>query len=57
MKLNTKNIGNNARKIYERSILLFPLLTNVKTGAIIAAPEIDENKKYCGRLFILLAKR
>lgn len=57
MKFNIKDIGNNAKKIYIRSILLFPLLTNMKTGAIIAAPEIDENKKYCGRLFILLAKR
>ena len=36
-------------EIYKRSILLFPLLTNVATGAIIASPEIDENFTKCGR--------
>ena len=35
-------------EIYKRSILLFPLLTNVDTGAIIASPEIDENFTKCG---------
>ena len=35
--------------VYKRSILLFPLLTNVDTGAIIASPEIDENFTKCGR--------
>ena len=36
-------------EIYKRSILLFPLLTNVDTGAIIASPEIDEGFTKCGR--------
>ncbi len=36
-------------KIYKRSILLFPLLTNIETGGISAAVEIDENKTQCGR--------
>ena len=36
-------------EIYKRSILLFPLLTNAETGAIIASPEIDENFTRCGR--------
>ena len=36
-------------EIYKRSILLFPLLTNTDTGAIIASPEIDENFTKCGR--------
>lgn len=36
-------------EIYKRSILLFPLLTNSETGAIIASPEIDENFTMCGR--------
>ena len=36
-------------EIYKRSILLFPLLTNSETGAIIAAPEIDESFTKCGR--------
>ena len=48
IKFDTKNMGSNLEKIYKRSILLFPLLTNQKTGAIIAAPEIDEGKKYSG---------
>lgn len=36
-------------EIYKRSILLFPLLTNSDTGAIIASPEIDEGFSKCGR--------
>lgn len=36
-------------EIYKRSILLFPLLINADTGAIIASPEIDENFTQCGR--------
>lgn len=35
--------------IYRRTILLFPLLTNQATGGIIAAPEVDEDLKHCGR--------
>ena len=37
------------QEIYSRSILLFPLLTNLETGGIIAAPEIDEDFTKCGR--------
>ena len=37
------------RKIYERSILLFPLLSNDETGGISAAIEIDEKQTMCGR--------
>ena len=37
------------QQIYRRSILLFPLLTNQKTGGIIAAPEVDEDLSQCGR--------
>jgi len=36
-------------KIYKRSILLFPLLTNMNTGGIIAAVEVDEEREHCGR--------
>ena len=36
-------------ELYKRSILLFPLLTNTETGAIIASPEIDEEFTKCGR--------
>ena len=37
------------KKIYTRSILLFPLLTNSQTGGISAAIEIDEEREKCGR--------
>lgn len=36
-------------EIYKRSILLFPLLVNSDTGAIIASPEVDEDFTKCGR--------
>lgn len=37
------------RNIYIRTILLFPLLTNIETGGIIAALEVDEEKDKSGR--------
>ena len=37
------------QKIYNRGVLLFPLLTNEETGGISAAVEIDENMSKCGR--------
>ena len=37
------------KKIYERTILLFPLLCNTETGGISAAAEVDENYTRCGR--------
>ena len=37
------------KKIYERSILLFPLLYNNETGGISAAAEVDEAYSKCGR--------
>ena len=37
------------KKIYERTILLFPLLYNYETGGIAAAAEVDENYTKCGR--------
>ena len=46
----TKNVyEERIFEIYKRSILLFPLLTNYDTGAIIASPEIDEKFTKCGR--------
>lgn len=39
----------NVSKIYNRTILLFPLLINSKTGGISAGIEIDEEKTNCGR--------
>jgi len=40
---------NKIKKIYKRTILLYPLLTNHSTGGISAAIEIDENLTECGR--------
>lgn len=37
------------KDIYNRSILLFPLLTNSNTGGMSAAMEIDEDFTKCGR--------
>ena len=37
------------KKIYERSILLMPLLYNNETGGISAAAEVDESYSKCGR--------
>ena len=37
------------KKVYVRSILLFPLLTNSETGGISAAIEVDENREKSGR--------
>ena len=48
------NIPQNERqkkieKIYKRTILLYPLLTNNETGGISAAAEVDETYSNCGR--------
>ena len=45
----TNEYERKIEKIYKRSILLFPLLTNMNTGGIIAAMEVDEERKHCGR--------
>ena len=37
------------KRIYKRTILLFPLLTNQETGGISAGVEIDEERTKCGR--------
>ncbi len=49
MKETENSYDERIYEIYKRSILLFPLLTNADTGAIIASPEIDENFTKCGR--------
>ncbi len=46
---NIKEITEDMKKIYVRSILLFPLLLNSKTGGISAALEVDEKKDKSGR--------
>ena len=45
---NTKYM-EKTEKIYKRTILLYPLLTNHLTGGISAAIEIDEKRTKCGR--------
>ncbi|MCR5186750.1 MAG: hypothetical protein K6D97_06520 [Clostridia bacterium] len=42
-------VSNKVKKVYSRSILLFPLLINRKTGGISAGIEVDEDKTKCGR--------
>lgn len=54
-----KNLYNNLNKmasgnskiddIYLKSLMVFKLFSNVDTGAILAAAEIDENFSRCGR--------
>ncbi len=48
LKENTEQ-EKRIKKIYTRTILLYPLLTNEATGGISASIEIDENLSQCGR--------
>lgn len=36
-------------RLYKRSLLVFALMTNKRTGALLAAPEVDEEFTRCGR--------
>ena len=47
--LQVEEMQEEIKNIYERTILLFPLLVNQKTGGISAGMEIDEEKTKCGR--------
>ena len=49
IKEPTTKYDLKVEQIYKRSILLFPLLINSKTGGISSGVEIDENKTKCGR--------
>ena len=51
LDLNLSNTprNNKIKEIYNRTILLYPLLTNQTTGGISAAVEIDEKLTKCGR--------
>ena len=42
-------VDDEIKRIYERSVLLFALMTDKKTGAILAAPEVDEGFEKSGR--------
>lgn len=37
------------KEIIERTILMYALLSNPKTGAVLASPDVDENFEKCGR--------
>ena len=49
LKEESNEYNKKINKIYKRSILLFPLLTNKETGGVAAAVEVDENLTQCGR--------
>lgn len=51
IELKEENSEYNVKfnRVYKRSILLFPLLTNEETGGILAALEVDESLTQCGR--------
>ncbi len=50
MQINKNElVSNKVKKIYNRTILLFPLLINEKTGGVSAGIEVDEDKTKCGR--------
>lgn len=42
-------LDEKLHQIYKRSIMLFPLLINEKTGAMVAAVEVDEKREKSGR--------
>lgn len=49
LSINKKELSEKVKKIYNRSILLFPMLTNEEFGGISAGVEVDEEKTKCGR--------
>ena len=54
LKYSANNILKDLNKIkekeiIERTILMYALLSNPKTGAVLASPDVDENFERCGR--------
>ena len=49
LKIIKSNLDEKIKEIYIRTILLYPLLQNTKTGGMSAGIEIDEFKTKCGR--------
>lgn len=49
IEFNENIYEQRIKNIYDRTILLFPLLSNSETGGISAAMEVDENRTKCGR--------
>lgn len=46
-RIHTGNAGIDS--LYRRSLLVFALMTNKRTGGLLAAPEVDEEFTRCGR--------
>lgn len=45
-----KNVNKiKEKEIIERTILMYALVTNPETGAMLASPDVDENFEKCGR--------
>ncbi len=49
LDIDSKDISEKIKKIYNRTILLFSILINETTGGISAGIEVDEDKTKCGR--------
>ena len=49
IEFDNNNYEQMVKNVYDRTILLYPLLGNSETGGIAAAMEADEGKTACGR--------
>ena len=49
LKPETNEFNKKYNQIYQRTILLYPLLMNQETGGIAASVEVDEQMSRCGR--------
>jgi len=49
LNIERKILDPKIKSVYNRSILLFPMLINKETGGISAGIEVDEEKTKCGR--------
>ena len=47
--IENKEFTNREIDIIERTILMYALLTNKSTGAVLASPDVDERFSKCGR--------
>lgn len=47
--IGSKKFSNKEIDIIERTILMYSLLSDKETGAILASPDVDENFTRCGR--------
>ena len=47
--IGNKNFSNKEIDIIERTILMYAILSDKETGAVLASPDVDENFTRCGR--------